>query len=193
MTAPYRPDSTKAFQAENWYWVPADGIGVKSQPELSELQAAGVVELTGYVYTDITRPSRSTNLVARVKRLLDGAQYQQVGQGTYAGGTINFSVDPQAASGGVDRKVWDLFDNDTAVEGFLVRRAGLPVDTALAVGQNVSVYPVEVDAVSEALEGDDDAAETAGATTYAVTAAPALLKAIVTTASSSSSSSSSAA
>lgn len=190
MTAPYRPDSTKLFQAENWYWVPAGGIGVKGQPELSELTAGTVVELTGYVYTDITRPTRSTNLVSRVKRLLDGAQYQQVGQGTYTGGTINFAVDPQATPATPPRKVWDLFDNETAVEGYLVRRAGKPVDLALATGQNVSVYPAEVDAVSEASEGDDDAMETAGSTTYAVTGPPALLVPIVTTASSSSSSSS---
>jgi len=176
MTAPYRPDSVKQFQAENWYWVPSDGIADITAPTITELADSAVVELTGYIFTDITRPTRNTNLVTRERRLADPAQFQQVGTGTWTGGTINYALDPQAASAAVDRKVFDTFKN--GAEGFLVQRVGTDVDTALAAAQNVSVYPVDVDDAALIPEGQDDAAEAAGTNTYTVTGPPALLVAV---------------
>lgn len=175
MAAPYRPNSVKQFQAENWYWVPA--IADITAPKLTELAAAGAIELTGYVYTDIARPTRNTNLVSRERRLADPSQFQQVGSGTYTGGALNYALDPQAASGTTDRKVWDAFEN--GAQGFFVQRVGVDVDTALAVGQNVSVFPVDVDEGVLIPEGQDDSAEAAATNTYTVTSPPARLVALV--------------
>lgn len=174
MAAPYRPDSVKQFQAENWYWVPSGGIADQANPTIAELGAAGVIEMTGYLFTDITRPTRNTNLVTRERRLADPAQFQQVGTGTWTGGTINHALDPQSAPGDPERALFDEWVN--GAEGFFVQRAGVDVDTALAATtQHVSVYPVDIDECALIPEGSDDAAETAATNTYTVTGPPSLL------------------
>ena len=114
--------------------------------------------------------------MTRERRIADPAQYQQVGTGTWTGGTINYSTNPQAASGAADRKLFDAFASGAT--GYFVQRVGIDVNTAIATGQKVNVFPVNVDYAAPIQEGQDDAGEAAMTNTYTVTGPPSLLVAV---------------
>lgn len=175
MTAPVRPASVKAFQREKWAFVPT--MASQTAPTAAEVNAAGSLDISCYLFESSGRPTRNTNLVTRARRICDGALYQQVGQGTYQGGQLNYMLDPQAAPASAGRKAWDTMPGGTV--GFLVRRLGIDVQTNFIATDKVDVFPVEFDAPMPTTEGSDDAAECAATQTFAITGPPSFLAAIV--------------
>lgn len=175
MAAPIRPASTKAFQFEKWVWVPA--VANINAPTAAEMTAATGLDISCYLFDSTGRPAQNVNRVTKERRICDGAQYEQIGIVTYTGGTMMYAVDPQAVAATNGKKAFEKFPAGTA--GFLVRRLGLAVNTDLATGQFVSIFPVEFAEPMETTAGDGEAAEVAISQEFAITGPPSFIKAIV--------------
>lgn len=174
MAAPIRPASSKAYGREKWVYVPT--IANTSAPTVAEVTAVSVLDISCYLYESSARPTGSTNLVDRERRICDTTTFQQVGTTTYAGGEMVASLDPQAAALSDGKKAWEKFPEGTT--GYLVRRLGTVVATDLAAGQFVDVYPVEFGAPIPGTVGDGESRENSFTSTFAITGPPAFIKAI---------------
>ena len=176
MAAPIRPASSKAYGREKWVWVPT--IANITAPTVTEVTAGTALDISCYLFESSARPSASTNLVERERRICDTTTFQQVGTTTYAGGEMVASFDPQAAALSDGKKAWEKFPEGTT--GFLVRRLGTAVATDLASGQFVDVFPVEFGVPVPSTVGDGESRENSFTSTFAITSTPAFNKAIVT-------------
>lgn len=174
MVAPTRPASSKAFKREKWLYVPT--IATIAAPTVAEVTAVSVLDISCYLFDSSARPTANTNLVEKERRICDGATYQQVGSTTYAGGEMVAALDPQAAAASDGKKAWEKFPEGTT--GYLVRRLGIDVNTDLAAGQFVDVFPVEFGAPTPGTVGDGEARENSFTSTFAITGPPAFVKAI---------------
>lgn len=174
MTAPIRPASTKAFQREKWVFVPT--IASITAPTVAEVTGASTLDVSCYLFDSTGRPAQNTNRVTLERRICDGAQYEQIGTTTYTGGDMMYAVDPQAAAASTGKKAWEKFPDGTT--GFLVRRLGIDVNTDLAAGQFVDVFPVSFGPAMPTTVGDNDSAEVGISQAFAITAPPAFIKAV---------------
>lgn len=175
MAAPIRPASTKAFQREKWAFVPT--IANTAAPTVLEVNAAGALDISCYLYDSTGRPSQSTNRVTTERRICDGAQYQQVGITTYEGGEMLYAYDPQAAAASNGKKAAEKMVAGTT--GYLVRRLGVDVNTDFAASQFVDVFPVEFGPAMTTKVGDGETAEVGKTQSFAITGPPAFDKALV--------------
>lgn len=174
MAAPVRPAATKTFQAEKWVWVPT--IANINAPTLTEVNAATGLDISCYLHSDTTRPTQNTNRVQLARRLCDGAQYEQIGTTTYAGGDMKYAVNPQAAAGSPAKAAYEKFPEGTT--GYLVRRLGINVQTDFATGQFVDVFPVSFGPAMPMPSSDGEEQEAVVMQSFAVTGPPAFIKAI---------------
>lgn len=174
MAAPIRPASSKAFQREKWSFVAT--IANQAAPTATEVNAAGSLDISCYLFTGSARPGQNVNLVSKERRICDGATYQQIGTVTYEGGQMLAAFDPQAAALSNGKKAWEKFPAGTT--GFLVRRMGIDVQTDFAVAQFVDVFPVEFAEPMPTTAGDGEAAENAFTSTFAITGPPSFNKAL---------------
>lgn len=174
MVAPIRPTKAKAYGRDKWAFVPT--IAAVGAPTLLEVNGASSLDITCMLFDSTARPSQSTNLVTSPKRVCDTTVYQQVGDTTYAGGEIRYSLDPQAAAASDGKKAFEKFPAGT--QGFLVRRLGIAYSTDFATGQFVDVYPVEFGPAMPTTEGDAESAEVAVLQTFAITGPPSFVKAL---------------
>lgn len=175
MAAPVRPAATKAFKREKLIWVPT--IADILAPKLTELTAAAALDMSCILYDSFGRPSQSTSGATLERRVCDGEQYEQAGITTYSAGEMPYALDPQAIAGSDGKKAWEKFVSGAT--GYLVRRLGIDVDTDLAVGQFVDVFPAEVGPSMPTTVGDGESREVAGTATVFIRSKPAFLKAIV--------------
>lgn len=175
MAAPINPGATKAFGKEKWVFVPT--IADKNAPSVAVVNGATSLDVSCFLYDDFTRPTQSTNVVTRKRRICDTVQYQQIGVTTYGSGEMQYSVDPQAAALSNGKLAYEKFPAGTV--GFLLRRLGIDVATDLAIGQFVDVFPVEFGPPLPGIMGDGETAEVGVSNTYAITSAPAFTKALV--------------
>lgn len=176
MAAPIRPASTKAYGREKWTFV-ATIASATLAPAVAEVNAASSLDVSCTLFDSSGRPSQSTNLVTKQKRVCDTTQYQQVGDTTVAGGEIRYAIDTQATAGSDAKKTYEKFAEGTT--GFMVQRLGIPVATDIAAGQFVTVYPVEFGPALPGKEGDGESAEVGIVQTMAVTGPPARLIAVL--------------
>lgn len=174
MAAPIRPASSKAYGREKWVYVPT--IANVNAPTVAEVTAGTVLDITCYLFESSARPTGSTNLVERERRICDTTTFQQVGSTTYAGGEMVASLDPQAAALSDGKKAWEKFPEGTT--GYLVRRLGLDRNTDLAAAQFVDVFPVEFGVPMPGTVGDGESRENSFTSTFAITSTPAFVKAI---------------
>ena len=174
MAAPIRIASTKAFQREKWVYVPT--IANINAPTAAEVTAGTVLDISCYLFDSTGRPQQNTNRVTLDRRICDGAQYEQIGTSTYTGGEMLYAVNPQAAALSDGKKAWEKFPAGTT--GYLVRRLGMDVNTDLAAGQFVDVFPVEFGPQMPTTAGQGESSEVAVTQSFAVTSAPAFIKAI---------------
>lgn len=175
MAAPINPGATKAFGKEKWAFVPT--IADINAPTVTAVNGASALDISCYLFDDFGRPSQSTNVVTKKRRVCDTVQYQQIGVTTYGSGELQYSVDPQAAAASNGKKAWEKFPAGTT--GFLVRRLGLDVNTDFAAGQFVDVFPVELGPPMPMVIGDGETAEVGVTNTFAITSAPSFIKALV--------------
>lgn len=174
MAAPIRPAASKAYGREKWVFVPT--IANINAPTVAEVTAVSALDISCYLFESSARPTATTNLVDRERRICDTTTFQQVGTTTYAGGEMVASFDPQAAALSDGKKAWEKFPEGTT--GYLVRRLGTLVATDLAAAQFVDVFPVEFGVPVPGTTGDGEARENSFTSTFAITSTPAFNKAI---------------
>lgn len=174
MAAPIRPASAKAFTREKWVFVTA--ISAQAAPTATEVTAGTVLDISCYLFDTSASPTQNTNLVEKIRRICDGAIYQQIGTTTYTGGEILYALQPQAVAASDGKKAWEKFPSGTT--GFLVRRLDVAVATDLAAGQFVDVFPVEFGPQMPVKVGDGEAAEVGVTQTFAITGPPNFVVAI---------------
>lgn len=175
MAAPVRPAGAKTYGRKKCLFVPT--LADPDAPTVTELTAAGVLELETYLYRDASSdPSVSQDGVTAPPRVSDTQQFQSRGDAQWSGGTAVYMVDPQATAGSDGKKAFEALPEGTT--GFLVYRRGIAFGTDIAAGDFVSSYPVEFGAPFEADQGDGAAAEAAISQPYFVTGAPSLIKAV---------------
>lgn len=175
MAAPIRPAATKAFKREKLIWVPT--IADINAPKLTELSAASALDISCTLFDSFARPTQTTNAAQLERRVCDGEQYEQAGITTYSAGEMPYALDPQAIAGSDGKKTWEKFV--AGASGFLVRRLAIDVETDLAVGQFVDVFPAEVGPSMPTTVGEGESREVAGTATLFIRSKPAFLKAIV--------------
>lgn len=168
MVAPIRPTSVKAYTRDKWVFVPT--IASQSAPTATECTAAGVLDVSLMLFESTGKPSENTNRPTKPKRLGDSVVYEQIGDVTFTGGTLNASFDPQSAALSNGKKAWEKFTAGTT--GYFVRRLGLAIATDLTAAQFVDVYPVEFGTPMPTTEGDGETSEVAFQTEFAVTGPP---------------------
>lgn len=175
MAAPIRPSSVKTYGRDKWVFVPT--LTSQTAPSLAEINAASALDVSKMLFHDTAKPSQSTNLVRRERRLGDTTTFEQVGTTDYSLGELKYQFAPQAAALSDGKKAFEKFPEGTT--GFMVRRMGIAVDTDMAVGQFVDTYPVEVGPQMPTETGDGDTAESAFVQSVAVTGPPTFNRAIV--------------
>ena len=175
MTAPIRPASEKAYGREKWVYLAA--CAAVGAPTAAEVGAGTILDISCMLFGDSGRPSQTTNRVKKAKRVCDTVVYEQIGDTSYEGGEIKYAFTSQGAAASNGVKAWEKFPSGTT--GFLVQRTGIDVNTDLATGQFVNVFPVEFGPPMPTIEGSDEAAETAAVQTIAVTSTPSFKVAIV--------------
>ena len=181
MAAPINPGSSKAFGREKWIFVPT--IANTSAPTTAELTGASALDVSCYLFDpNFTRPSQNTNTVTKTRRVCDTVQYSQIGITQFSGGELTYAFDPQAAALSNGKKAWEKFGSgavSATTSGYLVRRNGIDVNTDIAAGQFVDVFPAEIGPGMPTTVGDGEAAENAAMHVFTITAAPAPNKAVV--------------
>ena len=175
MAAPVRPSSTKGYLRDKWVFVPV--LTTPDAPKLTELSAASALDVTKMFFASSARPTQSTNLARAPKRIGDGETFEFVGESQQSYGEIRYSFNPQGAALSDGKLAFEKFPAGTT--GYMVNRLGIDRDTDLAVGQFVTVYPVEFGPQTETMEGDAEGAEVAIVQTVAITGPKSLNKAVV--------------
>jgi hypothetical protein len=134
MAAPIRPAAAKAFGAEKWVFVPT--IARHGAPLLTELNAAGALDVTKMFFASSARPDASVNMAKAERRLGDIESFEFVGETSYTLGEVRYSFNPQGAALSTGVQAFEKLPQGTT--GYLVRRLGINRDTDLAVGQFVT-------------------------------------------------------
>jgi hypothetical protein len=180
MAEPLRPAATKTYGRTNWVFVPTIASATLA-PTVAEATGASSLDVTNILFADGGfAPTKSSNLVTQPRRLGDVTESQFVGTTTYAGSEVTYQFNPQGAAASDGVKAWEKFLNSAGtVAGYMVRRQGIDNATALAAGQFVDVFPVEIGPSMPGEDGDGESAETAAMATIAVTSEPAFKKAIL--------------
>lgn len=175
MAAPIRPASAKAYGREKWFFAPA--VADLTEPTVAEVTAVTGLDISCYMFDSSGDPTQNTNLVERQRRRCDTKTFQQIGTTQYDGGELRYAVDPQAVAASDGKKAWEKFPEGTT--GFFIRRFNVDVDTDLAAGQFVDVFPVELGPPMTTKEGDGESSEVAATQTFAITSDPEFIVAIV--------------
>lgn len=171
-----RPGAAKTFGRTNFVFL-TTALDIQAI-KLSEATAAGSLDMTGYFFDDTGKPGQSTNRVTRKRRVYDTVTYEQIGVTQLTGGEFSYAVDPQAAALSNGKKALEKLPEGTT--GILLRRANVPADTAFAVGQFYSAWPIEVGPQLEGDAGDGETSESSITQTFAITGPAALIKDIKT-------------
>lgn len=159
MTAVLFPDATKA-QGNVSVTVVAT-IASTSAPDLSsEINAAGSVNASCFLFDNGALVAANTNKVTAQPRLCTTEQFQELGNTTYEVSDLQYVYDPQAAGGVDENKLKTLLAEGAEV--YLVERLGLPAGgstpTDYAVGQYVNIYHVRLGKQNRVRQGDAEAA-----------------------------------
>jgi hypothetical protein len=169
MAAPIRVPASKTFQREKVVFASAIAA-YQTALTTAEATAAGNLDISCYLMSTWGRPTQNTNRVTLNRRLCDGAQYEQIGITTYTGGDLQYAVSPQAAAASDGKKAFEKFPEGTT--GFFIQRLSVAVNTDLASGQFVNIFPVEFGPGMITVSGDDEASEAVVMQSFAITAPP---------------------
>lgn len=153
------PDATKA-QGNVSVTVVAD-IAVLTAPDLStEINAAGSVDVSCYLFDNGAIVAANTNKVTAPPRLCTTEQLQELGNTLYEVSDLSYVYDPQAAGSTDENKAKTLLVEGSEV--FLVERLGLIASgsaaVAYAAGQYVNIYKVKLGKQNRTRQGDAESA-----------------------------------
>lgn len=169
-----RPAGTKNWGNTMVVFVPT--LTSLTSPSVAEATAVSALDVTKMFYQSSPMPDASTDMVEAPMRIGDVESYEFTGQTKWTLGEVRYSFNPQAAAASDGKKAFEKFPQGTT--GYLIVRRGMNRDTALAVGQFVSIYPVEFGVQVESTEGDGAGSEVAIKQGVAVTSTPSINKAL---------------
>jgi len=156
MAAPIFPAGVNAQGAVKVIWV--ESIANTAAPKLTELNAGTSIDLSLMIYEGGWQPGVNANKVSAKRRLASRKVYEKFGTTTETLGDLQYSFDPQAASGSDGKKAYEALTEGST--GYFVERLGLDASTVdAAVGQFVNVYPVVLGPQTIAGDTADEAAE----------------------------------
>ena len=123
------------------YFVPA--IANTAAPKLTEMNAVASCNISRVVYA--WDPNGSQGVTERSHY---GSEFAgtMLGRAKFDPAELEYDDDPQGA--GVAAEYAHLGKLTPGLTGFLVDRRGIHIDTALAAGQKVDIYPVEIGALN---------------------------------------------
>lgn len=177
MAEPLRPDSLKLYTKRNWIFIPTIASGTLA-PTVAEATGASSLDITRIAFADgAPEPQMNTNMVDQVRRYGDGALYQFIGTTTYTGGVVTCQFNAQAAAASDGVKAWEKFTE--GLTGFFADRMGVARATAVAAGQFLNVYPIEIGPHLPTAAGDGEAAEGAFTFNWTITGPPAFKIAVL--------------
>ncbi len=178
MAEPLRPAPAKAYGRDSWFYVPAGGFANYLAPTATELKAASVLNFTLIALASgTTAPTATTSRVTAERRVGDTVTYEYKGTKAYQGGTIVFSVDPQAVAASAGKKAWETFQAGPD-GGFVVRRLNIARAVDATTGQFVTVFPADLSEPDIGTTGEGDSGEVTGTTEMYVTGPVARLVAL---------------
>ena len=129
------PPGVDADARLNVIWAPTNTLSVAT------LAGPTAVELAGYLtkgtYGESADTERGTD-----ERVASKTVYEVLGKSTFSINDLEYVWDPQAEAADANNKAYDTLKPRTT--GFLYVRWGKDVDTALAVGDKVDIFPVTV-------------------------------------------------
>lgn len=134
-------------------------IAITAAPDLSsEINAAGSVNVSCFLYDNGSVVNTTTNKVTANARLCTTQQFQQFGNTTYEVSDLIYVYDPQGGPSADENKAKELLEEGTEV--YLVERNGLDAQvTDYAAAQLVNVYHIRLGAQNRTRQGDAEAGE----------------------------------
>jgi hypothetical protein len=129
------PPGVDADARLNVIWAPTNTLSVAT------LGGATAIEIAGYLTKGTFGESADTQR-GTDERVASKAVYEVLGKSTFSLQDLEYVWEPQATAGSATNKAYDTLKPRTT--GFVYVRWGVDVDTALAVGQKVDIYPVTV-------------------------------------------------
>ena len=175
MAAPIQPNGVNVQGAVKVVWVQT--LTNPASPSLAEVNASSSLDVSLMLYEGGWQPGVTANKVSAKRRLASRKVYEKFGTTTDTLGDLQYSFDPQSASGADGRKAYEKFAEGAT--GYFVERLGLAIETDMAVGQRVNVYPVVLGPKSPPVDTADEAAEIQITQPVGITGATQLDKAIV--------------
>lgn len=129
------PPGVDADARLNVIWAPSNTLSVAT------LSGATAIEIAGYLtkgsFGESAETERGTD-----ERVASKTTYEVLGKSKFALQDLEYVWYPQAAAADANNKAYDTLKPRT--EGFVYVRWGVDVDTPLAVGDKVDIYPVTV-------------------------------------------------
>ena len=133
-------------------------MAIPGEPTVAELGAVGVVDASFIITEGNWAPSAEANRGTAPRRLGSKRQFESFGAVTEAIADLVYVVDPQAASGSDEKKLYELLDD--GAELYAVERLGLDAETdAFAIGDVVNTYPIRVSVPTITGDTSDEFAE----------------------------------
>ena len=138
MAAPLNPNGVNVQGAVKVIWV--ETLTNPANPSLAEINAATSLDVSQMLYEGGWQPGVTANKVSAKRRLGSRKVYEKFGTTTETLADLQYVVDPQAAAGSDGKKAYEAFTESST--GYFVERLGLPIESDVATGQFVNVYPV---------------------------------------------------
>ena len=156
MAAPIQPNGVNVQGAVKVVWVQT--LTNPASPSLAEVNASSSLDVSLMLYEGGWQPGVTANKVSAKRRLASRKVYEKFGVTTDTLADLQYSVDPQAATGSNGKKAFETFAEGST--GYFVERLGLDASTTdMAVGQFVNVYPVVLGPRTISGDTADEAAE----------------------------------
>lgn len=151
------PEGVRVRGKTTLLWCAA--IADPTAPSLAtDLTGAGTLDISCFVYADSWNPAQEQNKGEAPLRLCTDVTIDQFGNRKYTLPDLSYIIDPQGAAASDGVKAFETLVPDTT--GFIVERLGLSAQTAaLAIGQFVNVWPVQLGAQLQTGDRSDEFAE----------------------------------
>jgi hypothetical protein len=147
------PDAVKAQGAISVTAIAVADLTTPTAPKLSDLTSDGV-NISMYLYTGSAAPSSTTTTGEAPRRLGSKQVTQEMGTTNHAIGDLQYVHDPQASAGDPANAAKTLLTEGD--EFYLVYRYGPDGEDALAIGDKVNVWKVQVGPQNEGATGDGE-------------------------------------
>lgn len=175
MAAPINPGKKRSFGNDSWGWAPT--VASITAPALTELNAAGAINLSCYLLRDQEGLGVSVDQVTLDAALCEIEDFQVQGATTYSMPELQILFDPQGGTGTNGIKAWTTLTDLT--DGFLWRRQGKRSTTDLATGDKVDIIPGQTGVKVPTRTNSDPSGVYAFQLGFSITAAPKFQVAVV--------------